>query len=187
MKCMAWVGMGLLVLLSGCGQDEPTSYRVPKEEKPAAKPVEMAAPAPAQQAPAGLGFKADLPQGWSELPATGMRKVSYAIKGSRIDFYLISLTMGDLTSNVNRWRGQVTLAPESTEAIDQAAESWTVDGRSMRYIEIYNPAVDKGIIAAIYDQSPAFWYFTAKGSVAELEAHADEIRAFLKSIKLESH
>jgi hypothetical protein len=95
--------------------------------------------------------------------------------------------MGDLASNVNRWRGQVGLASASPEEIDQAAQSLDINGHPMRYIEIYNDEGGKGIIAAIIDLAPQYWYFTAKGPVAELQANASDIRAFLESIKLEGH
>ena len=57
----------------------------------------------------------------------------------------------------------------------------------MSYIAIYNEEGGKGIIAAIVDLAPKYWYFTAKGSVDELKAHADDIRLFLESIAFEGH
>ena len=130
------------------------------------------------------GFTADLPDGWAEKPGTGMRMASYTIEGTSIDFYLISLTMGDVPSNVNRWRGQVGLPAASPEEIAKELQTFEADGRAVNYIEIYNEEGGKGISAAIIDLSPKYWYFTAKGSVDELKAHADEFRAFLESIKI---
>lgn len=146
--------------------------------------------APIQQTPAkpaGKKFDAKLPDGWTEKPGSGMRMVSYAIEGTSIDFYLISLSMGDVPSNVNRWRGQVGLPPASPEAIDEEVETFPVGGHDVKYIEIYNEEGGKGIIAAIVDLAPQYWYFTAKGSVTELKANAADIRTFLNSIKLENH
>jgi len=172
----------LSAVLAGCGQEEVRTYQTPKEKQPAAPVMQVAA-----QQPTGNGFTATLPDGWTENPGSGMRKVSYAIAGTDIDFYLISLRMGDVPSNVNRWRGQVGLAPTSPEAIAKEVQSFRVGPHEVKYIEIYNEESGTGIVAAIVDLAPEYWYFTAKGSVGELKAHATEIRAFLESIKLEGH
>jgi uncharacterized protein YceK len=168
-------------LLYGCSDDQVQTYRAPKEA-PAAQSVQ----APVQQqaaAPAAAGqFEAELPEGWTELPGSGMRMVSYTIEGTAIDFYLISLSMGDVPSNVNRWRRQVGLPEASAEAINEDVEVLQIDGREVKYIEIYNEEGGSGIIAAIIDFAPTYWYFTAKGTVDELKGHAAEIRSFLNSL-----
>jgi hypothetical protein len=176
------VVLSALFLLAGCSREEVETYRVPKESvvsKPSStSALQTIAPKPHS------GFLAKLPKGWIEKPASGMRMASYAIEGTSIDFYLISLSMGDVSSNVNRWRGQVGLAPATAEAIAQEVQTFDVDGHAISYIEIYNEKGGKGIIAAIVDLSPQYWYFTAKGSSDELKAHAAQIRAFLESMEI---
>jgi hypothetical protein len=198
MKQRVLLLIGSSILFVGCGKEEPVSYLVPKEP-PASAPASMGSEADnqavvaahaamAKQAPAaGTGFTATLPAGWKEIPGSGMRKVSYSIEGTTIDFYLISLSMGDVPSNVNRWRGQVGLAPAAPEDIAKAVQTFKAGGHDVNYVEIHNSDGGKGIIAAIVDLSPQFWYFTAKGSVEELQAKASEIRAFLESIQFEGH
>lgn len=184
------------LLITSCGKEETTSYVVPKQSTPTqAAPSMMGAPsdmeavtaahvAMAAQAPAGPGYTSTLPEGWTEVPGSGMRKVSYTIQGTSIDFYLISLAMGDVPSNVNRWRGQVALAPASEEEIAQDVQTLAIEGHPTSYIEIYNEEGGKGIIAAIVPVEPQYWYFTAKGSIDELKAHAGAIRSFLESLKI---
>lgn len=130
-------------------------------------------------------FEAELPAGWEEIPSSSsMRLVSYSIEDTSIDFYLIALSMGDVASNVNRWRGQVGLPAASAEEIAADVGAFDVEGHSTRYIEIYNEEEGMGIIAAIIDLTPSYWYFTAKGSVDELKAHAGDIRSFIESITI---
>jgi hypothetical protein len=197
MKHYAFLLISLL-LITACGNDEPATYQVPKQPTPPtdAPPMGSASDdaavlaahkAMTAQMPADSGFTSMLPEGWSEVAGSGMRKQSYTIAGTSIDFYLISLSMGDVPSNVNRWRGQVGLAPASAEEIAGDLIALKAGGHDVSYIEVYNEEGGKGIIAAIIDLSPQYWYFTAKGSVAELEANATEIRAFLESIKFEGH
>lgn len=191
MKSCILLLVGSLLFITACGRDEPVSYLVPKEEAVAAPVPSMktqsATPAAQMAPPASTGYTAELPEGWTEVPGSGMRKVSYKIDGTSIDFYLISLSMGDVTSNVNRWRGQVSLGEATAEAIAEDVETLKVEGHEADYIEIYNEEGGKGIIAAIVDLAPQYWYFTGKGSVDELKAHAADIRAFLTSIKFDGH
>lgn len=197
MKYSVLLLIGSSIVLAGCGKDEPVSYLVPKEqaaETPSSmgsdadnQAIVAAHTAMAAQAPAGPGFTSTLPAGWTEKPGSGMRKVSYSIEGTAIDFYLISLSMGDVPSNVNRWRGQVGLEPAAPEDIAEEVQVFKAGGHDVSYIEVYNTDGGKGIIAAIIDLSPNYWYFTAKGTVDELQANATGIREFLESIQFEGH
>ena len=197
MKHYAFLLISLL-FISACGKDEPTTYQVPKE--PAAPVQAPAVGTPSDDAavlaahaamtaqmPAGSGFTSTLPEGWAEVAGSGMRKQSYTIDGTSIDFYLISLSMGDVPSNVNRWRGQVGLSSATPEDIAKELQTFQAGGHTVNYIEVYNDEGGKGIIAAIIDLAPQYWYFTAKGSVDELKANAAGIRSFLESIKFEGH
>ena len=189
--------IGSLLLFTSCGKDEPATYVVPKEPAPQAPAPSMGSDADNQAVMAAhaamsaqlpnTGFTAELPEGWTEKAGSGMRKVSYSISGTSIDFYLISLSMGDVPSNVNRWRGQVGLASATPEDIARDVQTFKAGGHEVKFIEIYNPEGGKGIVAAIIDLSPSYWYFTAKGSVDELKANASDIRKFLESIKFEGH
>ncbi|MEN8256156.1 MAG: hypothetical protein ABFR33_11885, partial [Verrucomicrobiota bacterium] len=172
-----------MVFLHGCGSEQAQTYKAPKE--PTAPPAMQEPVAQASPQPAGKGFEARLPEGWTEKPGSGMRMVSYTIEGTSIDFYLISLAMGDVPSNVNRWRGQIGLPPASPEEIEAEVETFQAGGHDLKYIEIYNE--EWGTIAAIIDLAPQYWYFTAKGPAGELKANAADIRTFLESIKFEGH
>jgi len=168
-----------LGLAAGCGHEEAQTYQAPKEM--VADPMAKSVPT---RPPPGNEFEASLPDGWTETPGSGMRMASYTIEDSSVDFYLISLMMGDVPSNVNRWRGQVGLPPISPEAIAQEVESFQIGGHDAKYIEIYNEESERGIVSAIVDLAPAYWYFTAKGPVDELKANVSDIRKFLESVKV---
>ena len=177
MRWILWSGICLLVC--GCGREEIRTYEVPKEAGVEVAPVKMV------NTPLQLGFEADLPVGWQVRPGQGMRVVSYAIEGTQIDFYIIKLGMGDLTSNVNRWRGQLDLPEASAEAIAQAVKPLMAGQTPVEYIELFNEEKEKGILAAIADRAPMYWYFTAKGSVLELQAHRADIQRFINSVRFD--
>ena len=185
----------LVLVLAGCSQEQPTTYEVAKAEQPAAPAPSMGGSDADNQAIIEAhtammehveqsGYEADLPERWTEKGASGMRMASYSIEGTSIDFYLTSLSMGDVPSNVNRWRGQVGLEIVAPEVIADSLDTFEVDGHTVAYIEIYNEDGGRGIIAAIVDLSPNYWYFTAKGTVDELKANAGDIRSFIESMKI---
>lgn len=182
-----------LLFLTACGGEEPSTYQVPKQTVANAPVQTMGSAADNQavqaahaaRAPAAAGFTSKLPEGWSEVSSSSaMRKASYSIEGTSIDFYLISLSMGDVPSNVNRWRGQVGLPPAAPEEIEAEVEAFQAASHDVKYIEIYNKDGGWGVVAAIIDLAPEYWYFTAKGPVGELKANAADIRKFLESITI---
>src|SRR5437899_2426063 len=84
-----------LAPFAGCSKDQAQVYRVPKERQVTAQ-------------------KASLPNGWEEAPIGQMRVASFQIKGSdgkSADVSVIPGVAGSDLANVNRWRGQVNLAP----------------------------------------------------------------------------
>ncbi|MEN7972386.1 MAG: hypothetical protein ABFR47_00980 [Verrucomicrobiota bacterium] len=177
----AWLLLSM-VFFFGCGREQIQTYKAPKGSS--SSPVVQAS-LPRTPMPADNGFESLLPDGWTEKPGSGMRIASYAIEGTSIDFYLISLAMGDVPSNVNRWRRQVGLPAVSPEEIGAEVDTLQAGGHDLSYIEIYNEEGGRGIVAAIVDLAPEYWYFTAKGSVDELKANVSDIRTFLESIKVQ--
>ncbi|MEI6890731.1 MAG: hypothetical protein V5783_01050 [Pontiella sp.] len=183
----------MIALLVSCGQNDVRTYQVPKEQKSAPTPQAQASaqrsvPAMSQAPSASAGFTADLPAGWKEVPSSSaMRKVSYEIEGTDIDFYLIVLSMGDVPSNVNRWRGQVGLPPATPAEIEKETQTFMAGGHEVKFIEIYNEEGDNGIVAAIIDLAPSYWYYTGKGTVDELKAHAVDMRNYIETLKFEGH
>ena len=90
--------------------------------------------------------------------------------------------MGDITSNVNRWRKQIDLPEQSTEEILSYAKELNASGIPVKYFELINKDINKGILAAIIDLNSIYWFFTAKGSVEELNTHSSDIQRFINSI-----
>jgi len=120
------------LLLAGCSRDEVTHARVAKAPPPGsasqagamppmAAPGGMSGEVPPPPAPTGADAVAwTLPSGWTESRASGgMRYATLKppVAGN-IDVSVITLAgpAGGELANVNRWRGQIGLAP-----IDEAA------------------------------------------------------------------
>ena len=167
----------LLGVLSGCEKSEIQTYALPKEIEYPVNNLEI------KEKQNHLPFDAIIPSNWIELPGQGMRKVTYAIEGTSIDFYAIVLGMGDVTSNVNRWRGQIGLPDAASEVIDKQTKLLSASGIEVKFYELYNDNNGQGILAAIIDVSSSYWFFTAKGTIVELKTHSSDIQRFINSIK----
>ena len=168
-----------LIILCSCGQDSIQTYQVPKQSTDLRISQEITTKTPK------IGFEADLPETWQVIPGSGMRVVSYKIDGTKIDFYAIKLGMGDLVSNVNRWRSQIGLEEHTLEEISEYVIPLMASGAPVSFVELYNSELDKGILAAIVDTKPTYWYFTAKGSIKELRANSSDIQRFINSIRFD--
>src|SRR5208283_5896950 len=139
----------LLLLAAGCHRDEVKVYRVAKDQDQAQPQTAPALPtdspnpslppghpdissAPGTSLPAtprtGLPqLTWTTPPGWTELPAGEMRVASFKVTGAdgkQADVSVIPLPggAGGDFSNVNRWRGQVGLAPVSEAELPQLAQ-----------------------------------------------------------------
>src|SRR5580692_7387637 len=119
--------------LASCRDEKIATYRVPKD-----------APSPAIPAPAD-GKTSDiswiLPAGWSTQPdQSGMRKGSFLVSGADGAKADMSITAfpgdvgGDL-ANVNRWRGQVGLAPIDDAALAQTVQTIDAPAGKFSFIE----------------------------------------------------
>jgi len=162
-KCLL---LGAL-FLSSCGQEKIQTRCTPCKSAPA--PNTPASPS--------------LPEGWTLLPATGIRVANYCIEGTDLEIYLVPLSSGNVVHNANRWREQLGIPPQTAEKIKQEAKLFQLNNHEACWLEIENPESGLGIFATIIDQAPIYWYFTAKGSLKELRAHQKELQDFPKSLQ----
>lgn len=83
-----------------------------------------------------------LPQGWTESPGTGMRAATINIpSGDRThELSVIALPWsgddGELLSNVNRWRGQMSLPEINQTALDETTRSVKVGDATMTIVDL---------------------------------------------------
>ena len=89
-----------------------------------------------------------LPTGWQEQPASGMRIGSFSIvEGDRkVDISLVVLTgdAGGLAANVNRWRGQLSLANLADADIAASITKMEISGGQASIVDIVSEAPAAG-------------------------------------------
>jgi hypothetical protein len=189
------------LLLSACGRDDTKSYRVPKEAPampqaglPAGHPdISAGGPAAAPDAPPRLSWTK--PEGWNEAPPGQMRAASFNVKaddGKQADVSVIPLpgaAGGDL-ANVNRWRGQVGLAPLSAEELAKTAETVEIAGQPAQLYDVAGAASGSGdptrILGVIQQRDGMAWFFKMTGNDPLVAKEKSAFVAFLKSVKYEA-
>ncbi len=136
-----------------------------------------------------------VPQGWSESPASGMRAASFQIDAGdnfEVDVSLVRLGgagAGD-AMNVNLWREQLGLATVSDEQATAALDLLEVGPFQAR---IFDQASDDPIIqgtrrarilAALFDHGGTTWVLRARGADEHVAAERERFLSFLESLEL---
>lgn len=169
----------------------------PATQAPAAAPATPAATAP-MVAPASMKAEAasfdapkwaKLPAGWTVGPENSMRKATWIVAGPNGSSAEIAVTVfpgnvGGLTANVNRWRGQVGLAPASADEIAASAKSGKVGGLDSQRFVMTSPDGKTSLDAFMTPKDGATWFFKMKGDTAAVEANAAAFASFLAESKL---
>lgn len=169
----------------------------PATQAPASAPATPAATAP-MVAPASMKAEAasfdapkwaKLPAGWTVGPENSMRKATWIVAGPNGSSAEIAVTVfpgnvGGLTANVNRWRGQVGLAPASADEIAASAKSGKVGGLDSQRFVMTSPDGKTSLDAFMTPKDGATWFFKMKGDTAAVEANAAAFASFLAESKL---
>jgi hypothetical protein len=154
------------------------------------------APTPPLLEPAqGAALHYTLPPNWEEKPLSPMRLASFtatAPNGKEADVSVVSLpgiAGGDL-ANVNRWRGQVQLAPIDEDTLAKTAEHVQASGHDYLLVDLVSdgPIGEKTekqrILGAILDENGRAWFIKMTGDDATVAAHKNAFTDFLRSLKI---
>jgi uncharacterized protein YbdZ (MbtH family) len=157
----------------------------------------MAAPATATPA-ANAPFKFELPAGWEERPASGMRKAEFRIVRdgktatlTAIDFPVnAGPMMADPIANVKRWRGEVGLPPASEEELAKTIEAIKVGGAEAKFVDaVPDPSqanqsqAQEGTLAAMVTHGDTIWFLKLRGDRELVAAERDNFKKFLASVE----
>jgi hypothetical protein len=179
------------LLMVGCRKEQISTFSAPKESTsaPAAK---VSAPPPG----ASPTIQWTTPAGWEEQPASGMRVGSFAVNkdGKHADVSIIPLAgmSGGELANVNRWRGQVGLAPIEAGKLEETAEKASIGSTPAALYDVVgtDPQTKQPtrIVASILSKDGTTWFFKMIGIGADdlVEKEKPAFKEFLKSIDFQS-
>src|SRR5215472_12979802 len=148
-------------------------------------PQQMAA-VPPQQATNTPQIKWKTPEGWTEVPPSSMRYASFsapAEDGGKIDISIVTFPGdgGSDADNVNRWRGQIGLAPIDANTVTSQIASLKTEDTTFSTTEI---AGDKTrTIAAWTRRDGRVWFFKATGPNAAVKKEKPNFVKFIESVR----
>jgi hypothetical protein len=181
-------GFGLAAFLAtilNCQAGDPIQvYTVPKEHPP----MQLAQTQPAAGSPdipvnsAPITWK--LPEGWKEKPSDGIRLGSFDIpseSGGKANVAITSFpgSVGTELGNVNRWRGELALAPIGEN--DLASEAVTVDSFQGKLYDIAGASART--VVAVIPRNGSSWFIKLRGDSAAVAAAKPAFLEFLKSVR----
>ena len=182
---VAW--LVIAVLTGGCGQDGAKVYTIPKEPTAQVMPAMLPTSQPELTAPAGgRQLKWKTPVRWQEVPPGTMRVASFKVAGAddkQADVSVIPLPggAGSDFSNVNRWRGQVGLAPITEVELPNLTQRIEVAGQPAALYEQAGDSVR--ILAAIQRRDDTAWFFKMTGDSQLVAQAKPAFVEFLQSIE----
>jgi hypothetical protein len=149
-----------------------------------AGPMQMAA-APPQTASASP-IKWTTPEGWTEVPPTSMRYASFsapADEGGKIDISIVTFSGdgGSDADNINRWRGQMGLAPVDANAVTSQVAPLKTGDTTFSTTDIAGNKTRT--IAAWTRRDGRVWFFKATGPNAAIEKEKPNFVKFIESVR----
>ncbi|NQU11409.1 hypothetical protein HQ590_11495 [bacterium] len=194
---------------TGCDKSEPTP--------PMPTPAELLAPAepPTAALPPGhpdISMDAQLlppdstataatpqwtvPDGWEAGRASSVRKGSFAVTspdGQEADIAVTAFPgdVGGTLANVNRWRGQLGLAPITEEAAAKLTTALDVSGVAATVVDLLGEEVPAGktspqrMIVATVPHAGDSWFFKMTGDAPVVEKERVRFLQFVQSVKFE--
>ena len=188
----------------GCEQAEPTSYLIPKEDRAVTMPTPVADSAetkasaptngsmrilPGMQAAADEagGVTYTVPEGWEDLPVSGIRKANLKVSDENGTAELTVLVfpgdVGGRLANINRWRGQLGLDDATPEDLSKFTESYSISQHPGLYVSLEGEA--QSILGGLLPFHGSTWFFKFLGSSGTVLGNEAKMKAFLDSVQLE--
>jgi hypothetical protein len=186
----------LLLALAGCGRDDVSHYRVPKQ-----------AGSPAGEAASGAGMPGmagsvppppdvsttgelqwALPKGWTDSRAGGMRYATLKpTAAGKID---VSVTVfpgpaGGEIANVNRWRNQIGLPPVDEATLAKDRKALKAPAGSLAIFDYTSDGQAKTrLVAGILFAGGNSWFVKMVGDAGPVAASRADFIRLLESLRL---
>jgi hypothetical protein len=149
-----------------------------------AGPPQMAAAPP--QTSSAPPIKWTTPEGWTEVPPSSMRYASFsapADESGKIDISIVTFPGdgGSDADNINRWRGQMGLAPVDANAVTSQVAPLKTGDTTFSTTDIAGNKTRT--IAAWTRHDGRVWFFKATGPTAAIEKEKSNFVKFIESVR----
>jgi hypothetical protein len=151
--------------------------------------TEVKSPQMAAMPPRDAGapqIKWETPEGWTEVPPSSMRYASFNAadgNGGKIDISIVTFAGdgGSDADNVNRWRGQIGLAPIDASAVTSQVTPLKTPDTTFSTTDI--AGAKARTIAAWTRHEGRVWFFKATGPNAAVEKEKPKFVKFIESVR----
>src|SRR6202166_5324408 len=159
--------LAMALALVSCHNDKIEVYKIPKEGIKVAMQSGSAGSGPPMDSPA----RWTKPDGWSEQPLSEMRLGSFKVDGSNATSADVSVIAfhgeaGGLTSNINRWRGQLQLGPLDEDQLARSTLRTEVDNVPTYLVDFQtaqNAPKPSRILGAVLQTADRTWFVKMTG------------------------
>jgi hypothetical protein len=153
-----------------------------------------ASPAAAPMADGGDDSKPNwqVPSDWKEVPGGQFLIAKFALAGSDNTQAAVNVsrsvgTGGGLAMNINRWRGQLGLAPWSDSELQQQTQTLDTPGGKATWVEMTGTDARSGqkaaLVGIIVPQADQTWFYKLMGNADLVQKQKDAFTGFVKSAK----
>lgn len=163
------MGVAAVLALCSCNNDKVVVYTVPKEGVNVAMLGGTGTPGPPPSPAEPVHWTK--PESWNSQPLSEMRMGSFRVDGPNAGSADVSITAfpgdtGGLSSNLNRWRGQLRLPPLSDEQLLNTAQRIEVDNVPTCLVDFQTADGDPEparILGAVLQRNDRTWFVKMTG------------------------
>jgi hypothetical protein len=184
------VAIALSLSLLSCNNDKIEVYKIPKEGVNVAMQSGSAGLVPQSGRPPQW----TKPEGWNEQPLSEMRLGSFKVDGpdgASADVSVIAFPgeAGGLISNINRWRGQLQLAPLDEEHLSPLIQRTEVDNVPTYLVDFQtaeNAPKPSRILGGVLQTADQAWFVKMTGPPELIESQREKFLSFVQSFHFTS-
>ena len=190
-----------VIFMLGCDRDQ-VSHSTPVKTAPAAAPAGMppgmgsmgnmpAGQLPPPPRPSGAAaIKWTVPKGWTETPGSNMRFATLTPPGAgkaELSVVVLPGAAGGEPANVNRWRGQIGLAPLDDAALAKAVKVVKSKAGEVHLYDFTSEgqAPSRMISGLLSTSDGNTWFLKLTGDAAPVGAAKADYLRFLESLHLD--
>jgi len=193
--------LGLSLLLPACHRDEVAHFIVAKAAESPGGPGAMGPARRGGPTPPGMdgdvapppapdqGLSWTLPKGWTEERQGGMRYATLKVPvAGRIDASVVVLPgpAGGELMNVNRWRGQIGLAPIDEAALGKARQPMRTPAGALSVYDFTSDGQKRSrLIAGLLEAAGSTWFVKLTGDAEAVGSARADFLSLLGSLRLE--
>jgi hypothetical protein len=134
----------------------------------------------------------EIPTGWQETAANQMLLAKFAVTNqdgeAEVTVSSFPGEVGGLLANVNRWRGQVGLAPLTQEDLDKSVSRLDVLGGTATLVDVSGQAAARGgketrLVGVVWPRSGQTWFYKLMGDPSAAGREKDAFVRFVQSVR----